>query len=340
MDAFLNSRKTKNTSTVFASGTMTCVHGRPGIGKTYYVQSELPSAVIVDHEVLKSRQGTLDFMERLKLTSSAVVIDNWESVSDLVGVREISGPLSLGPTVIVSRDPVDIPGIVLYAMPPLTVDQLVALGGPSSRPLAEKCQGDVRSFLTRLKYGSDDQDVFETPREFVEKLLTCRHPTDYLQKTVHEHGYTWAMIQENYIDTKGITLEEAARLTESLSLADVYDTVIYRENAWDTLFPYFINEACVTPCSIIRTRLPTKKLRAGSIWTKFQNACMRAKKISSTGLGRESLFVVRVYVEHALFDILKEYRLDPSAIDVLNHIGLSKLRPKLVDQAKKFLRET
>ena len=67
---------------------------------------------------------------------------------------------------------------------------------------------------------------------------------------------------------------------------------------------------------------------------------MRAKKISSTGLGRESLFVVRVYVEHALFDILKEYRLDPSAIDVLNHIGLSKLRPKLVDQAKKFLRET
>lgn len=340
MDAFLTSRRTKNTSTVFAPGTITCVHGRTGIGKTYYVYKELPGAVSVDHEVLKSRQGTLDFIERLALTNAPVIIDNWESVSDLVGVREISGPLSLGPTVIISRDPVDIPGIVLYAMPIMTVDQLVALGGEASRSLAETCRGDVRSFLTRLKYGSDDQDIFETPREFVEKLLTCRHPTDYLQKTVHEHGYTWAMIQENYIDTKGLTLDDAARLTESLSLASVYDTVIYRENAWDTLFPYFIMAACVTPCMIIGARLSTKKLRAGSIWTKFQNACMRAKKISSTGLSHESLSVVRVYVEHAQFQILKEYRLDPSAIDVLNHIGLTKLRPRLVDQAKKFLRET
>jgi hypothetical protein len=226
----------------------------------------------------------------------------------------------------------------MYPMPELTVEEIVKIGGEGSEQLAIECRGDIRTFLNRLKYKTETPDVFETPREFVEIMLNHPRPVEFINRTVHEHGYTWAIIQENYTDAKGLTMEQFADVTDSFSLADIYDTKLYKDNSWDILFHYFILAACVYPCSIIHGRINTRRLRAGSMWTKFQNMCMRAKKITSTLLSRECLITLRTYVEHGHFEILKEYSLDPSAVDVMNHLGRTKLRPKMIEQAKKFLR--
>lgn len=342
MDEFL---KKRNQNNVFQAGAITCVYGRTGIGKTHYVTRALPGHVCVDHEIFKSKQGTLDFFQRLRCSATPVIIDNWESLSDLIGVREIQGPLTRGPTVIISAEPVRItPETIMFPMPVMTPDQLVELA-PKDHPdvwaLAEKCRGDVRTFLRSLRYVSDDPDIFETPREFVEKLISSSTPIDFLKRSVHEHGYVWNMIEENYFDTKNTTIDTCANIAQSLSLADIYDSKIYAEGAWDALMPYFIESAVVRPCVLMNGQLSTKRLRAGSMWTKYQNMCMHAKKIGATRLSHDALLTLRHYVEHEQFTILNDYsHLEASVVDVLNHIVIGrKMKPRIVEKAKTYLRQ-
>ena len=227
---------------------MTCVYGKPGIGKTHFITQEFGTCIQLDHNVLKGKQSTLDFFERLRYTASPVVIDNWESVSDLIGIREIKGPVSQGPLVVIAHTPVELtPETIMYPMPVMTPEQIEALAPnhPRAKELSVSCRGDVRFFLNGLKHVSDSLDAFKTPREIVEDILTTPRPSEYLSKTLHEHGYVWAMIQENYVDTKGITLETCARMADAFSLADMYDTRIYAEGSWDALMPYFILTGCV-----------------------------------------------------------------------------------------------
>jgi len=341
MDAFLI-KKSQNST--FRSDAITCVYGPSGIGKTHFVTKSLPGHVLVDYDILKSRQGTLDFFERLCGTNVPVVIDNWESISDLIGVREIVGPVNRAPFIIIAQTPVELTRTtVLYPMPIMPPEKIAELAPkhPAARELAKMCRGDIRSFLRSLDHTSDAPDTFETPREFVERLLSSRTPAKFISHTIHEHGYVWGMIEENYTDTSGITLEECAKLTESLSCADIYDHKIYRDGTWDTLMPCFSLSACVIPCVIMNGRLGTKRLRAGSMWTKYQNACMRAKKIATTRMSREALVTLRSYVEHEQYAVLDDYpHLDASVVDVLNHIVIDqKLKPRSVERAKTHLRK-
>lgn len=343
MDAFLQSiKKTRKESTRFPPGTITCVYGKPGIGKTHFIAHEFDNCVHLDHNVLKGKQSTLDFFERLRYTSSPVVIDNWESICDLIGIREIKGPVSKGPLVIIAHTPIELtPDTIMYEMPVKTPEQIEALAPnhPRAKELSVTCRGDVRFFLTGLTHVSDNLDAFKTPREIVEDILTTPKPFDYMSKTLHEHGYVWAMIQENYVDTKGISLDTCAQLTESFSLADIYDQRIYSDGAWENLMPYFILTGCVAPCTMIKQKLSTGRMRSGTLWTKFQNMCMRSKRIQETRLGHDVLHVLRMYVERGQLELLDYYRLNASAIDVINHIVIGqKLKPKIVETAKKHVR--
>ena len=345
MDAFLKRIQQKTSpepSRLFAPGTVTCVHGRPGIGKTYMVEKELPGAVHVDHTILKSKNTTLDFFERLSYTDAPVIIDEWESIADLIGVREITGPVSKGPLVLIAHEAVKVtPTTILYEMPIMTPSDIEKLAPkhPNAKKLAEACRGDVRSFLRSLMYTSDTPDAFKTPRQIVTDLVTNTRPDYYLSHTLHEHGYVWSMIQENYVDAKGLTLDAASEIAENMSLADMYDTKIYADGAWDNLMPYFVLHGCVKPCQVMKQKLNDAKLRSGSLWTKFQNACMRRKKIGETRLGYYELLTIRKYVEHGQYELVDDYKLDTSAVDVMNHIIIGqKLKPKAVEQAKKHVR--
>jgi hypothetical protein len=233
MDAFLKriGQKTPSAETQqqFQPGTVTCVYGRPGIGKTYMVERTLPGHVCVDHTILKSKQTTIDFFERLQYTNAPVIIDDWEGLSDLIGVREITGPISKGPLVVIAHTAVSLtPETILYEMPVMSPEQIekIAPTHPQAKELAHACRGDVRAFVRSLTHASDAADAFKTPREIVTDLVTCAAPSDYLTTTLHEHGYVWNMIQENYVDAKGITLDTCADIAESMCLADAYDTKI------------------------------------------------------------------------------------------------------------------
>lgn len=326
----------------FLPGTVTCVYGRPGIGKTHFVTHELGSHVHVDHQVLKGKQSTLDFFERLKYTSSPVVIDNWESVNDLIGIREIKGPVSKGPLVIIAHSPIELTDdTIMYEMPVMKPDAIAALAPnhPNALQLAHTCKGDVRTFLRSLTHESDVPDTFKTPREIVTDLLTSKTPSEYLTRTLHEHGYVWAMIQENYVDTKGLTMETCADIAEVFSVADLYDQKIYAEGAWDALMPYFVLSGCVEPCVMMKQKLSVARLRSGALWTKFQNMCMRSKRIQETRLSHDALCILRMYIERGEFELLDYYKLNASAIDAMNHIIIGqKLKPKLVENAKKHVR--
>ena len=66
MDRFLK-KKTEINDPVFAQpGGLTCVHGKPGTGKTTLVKQKLGHCLFLEPEVFKTRQGTLDMFERLR----------------------------------------------------------------------------------------------------------------------------------------------------------------------------------------------------------------------------------------------------------------------------------
>jgi hypothetical protein len=92
-------------------------------------------------------------------------------------------------------------------------------------------------------------------------------------------------------------------------------------------------------------RLDPDKMRPGQLWTKHQNMCMRAKKLSSFScrisnvkFDNQALLLLRDYAEKGNMELMKEYKFDAKDIDVLNHISpLRKLGPKLVAAIKKAL---
>ena len=123
-------------------------------------------------------------------------------------------------------------------------------------------------------------------------------------------------------------------------MADAIEGKVY-EGAWD-LLQYFNLWGCVLPSVEIRHTL-SNNLRPGSTWTKYQNACMRAKKLSDIAsrvphstLDVDALLLVRKQVENGVFTSFMDYKLTPSDLDVMNHLSpLNKIKAKTLASLKK-----
>lgn len=310
MDIFLNSSK-ENHSTYFPRGKLICFHGPPGSGKTTLVKKELDPYVSLDAEILKTKQGTLDYLERLRSTQTPIVIDDWEAVSELVGIREITGPISpLSPTVFVSHQPVQLTKETVLMVCPHTED------------------------FRRRELGSG-MDTFETPKEYVHRLLRGYWKDVKIGDVTHEHGHVWSIIQENYPDRT----DDLCEIADLMSDADLIDTDVYDQSDWGVIMPLFTMISCIQPCKLMKSS--NKVPRTGSLWTKYQNMCMRHKKLeillrrSGRRLTRDAIdTVVALQMKNSDFTSCKEYKLEPSDIDVLNHI-IGPLKPKIVQMAKK-----
>jgi hypothetical protein len=80
--------------------------------------------------------------------------------------------------------------------------------------------------------------------------------------------------------------------------------------------------------------------RTGSLWTKYQNICMRHKKLEalmrrSNKLSRDAIdTVIRLQFLTCDYSACSEYKLEPSDIDVLGHI-IGPFKPRVVTAAKK-----
>ena len=327
--------------------------GPPGSGKTWGIKNNFKNILEIDSDILRSKQTTVTFLERAATTECPLFIDGWENVRELIGARDIHGPVNSSVTIIVSDEPIseDFSAVAIeWTRPPY--EEVAKQYCTDPRRIAEcaaNCGGNLHQFVSDLQFECVGQrDIFKTPKEFIYNLL-CQGGTesvrDNIGHSVHEPGYTWGVVQENYPDTPNKPLEFYADIAEQMSLAGVYDDKIYEGN-WG-LLPFFHLHACFIPAHMIDHSLTQTKVRPGSMWTKYQNMCMRRKKLENIFIKNsfkkvdvDSLMVIRDYCEKGQLDILEEYHIDSQDLDILNHLAIvRKLKPKVLAQLKKYVKD-
>jgi hypothetical protein len=225
-------------------------------------------------------------MQRVRSADRPVIIDDFESVEDLVGLRELTGPPSRAQLFITARNPVKLHFPVLNQEHPAPssekIEKIIFSKNPAADPnkvreLIERANGSVRFVLQALEFNSDAPDNFQEPKHDLEVLFVKgARGTRPTIGTLHEHGYSWAVVQENYPDAPNLTMDDIADVAVMMSTADIIDDHIYRTQDWDQT-QFFVVQAVFSPAAIIKKTL--KKLRPGSLWTKFQNYCMKRKKL-------------------------------------------------------------
>jgi hypothetical protein len=323
-----------------------CVFGKTGIGKTYAVNKALGGHYIeLKPDILKCKQSTIDFLERVEHIDTPIVLDEFETVNDCIGIREIKKPPSRGKFVIISQIPIENKfdfKMTVYEFPVPTCEQLKEMFPTASDVLIQKSRGDIRYVKRGLEFASDDPDEFVTSKEFILKLISktkSDNPVKYLGHPIQEPGHIVSVLQENYLSAPGI---DYAQVCEDMSVADLCETKVY-EGEWQYL-NYFNFFGCILPAVEIGHRLDPQKIRPGSTWTKYQNMCMRRKRLDQITdqhgrkLNLETIMLLRKYAEYENAGILREYGIESKDIDVMNHLSpFGKLKTKTIQNLKKQL---
>jgi len=343
MDRFLKKTRDNFDHEFTKLGQTVCVLGKSGIGKTWTVHNTLDPCVELTADILSSKRATLNFLERVKGTNIPVVLDEYESVLDLVGIRELTGAPTNGPFIVVSQIPVKFDfEIATYNFPVPDEETIRRIVPGVSDEVLKKCRGDVRYAIQSLILKSDDKDDFQGAKDFVESLVSKTsdvRPVDFIGHAVHEPGNVTAILHENYVNSKTC---DPAKVMDSLSECMIFESKIYAGN-WE-LYPYYNLLGCILPAVQIGHSLKLP-LRPGSVWTKHQSACARAKRIDSLAqripgkrLSMDEIMMLHLYAVKGNIDILKEYEIKPQDLDVLNHLSIyHKIKPKDLTALKKSL---
>jgi hypothetical protein len=331
MDRYLSKEPQKNEHEFTTLGPAVCVMGKSGIGKSWTVRKELSPCVELTPDILKSKQDTIDFLNKIHGTNTPVIIDEYECVYDLVGLREITAPPTNGLFVVISQIPVKFSfEINTYEFPVPSPGVIKGLFPSANDKVIAACGGDLRRVKQSLTFMSDGRDDFMGPREFITSIVSkSGHP-------IQEPGNIASILHENYPDSKA----PMETISNYLSMADMIETRVYAGD-WE-LLSYFNLWGCILPAKEIAHTL-SNNLRPGSTWTKYQNTCMRQKKIKSISnkiphcnLTTEALLLIRSQIENGDFENFLDYELEPSDIDILNHLSpLNKLKAKTISSLKK-----
>lgn len=153
------------------------------------------------------------------------------------------------------------------------------------------------------------------------------------------------MVASNYTAK---TIEDSARIMDSISLSDSYDSQMYMGN-WEFL-PYLTLHGCVIPSKISGNALKPAQIHPGYVWTKYYNQCMRKKLISAVttrnptmkSMGAEFLIYLCSMLQSMDFDesiaLLREYRVQSCDLDLMNHLVKTKLKGKKLNILKRALK--
>ena len=315
--------------------------GSSGVGKTFILEKVLTNSNSIEiHSELFQRKST--FLDLIGETSFHIFIDGYDV--NVYGHRQLmerinskKEPLTTGSVVFVSNSVHIIPGFELIVVPKRTADEIASLepGNPRSRLAADKCNGNIRDFYHYINK-SDEKDVFKTSKDILIEVL-CRRGSFNISQTIHERGHVIDVIHGNYLRSKGSNVEV---ISESLSLADVYDAEIYK-GEWDCV-PYYTASGIAVPKYYLGELLKPEEIQPGSTWTKYGNYKMRLQKIqniqhrNTTKIGIEELQILREYAKAGDFEKCLKYKLEPGDFDVMNHLALhNKIKTNEVMKVKK-----
>ena len=304
---------------------ITNVFGPPGTGKTFYF-SQKKDMIYINHDILKTREGTIDFFEKMNSSKLSVVIDDYDSVSTCIGLNSI---------------PTDTKTEIY-----ILSETRLAIGNPLQLPrvTAEEFSKHLGKTVTEEELKNENynmhifkqdfswmRDRFFDSYKYIENLASGKIPFHY-NKVFHEHGHCFGIVHENYIDATNLSIDTCANMYDSLSTADMFDSLIYSQKTWDVV-PFFINSACFIPSLYIRPHTFTK-LRPGSMWTKFSNMSMkqiRLKKLNKK-IDDLRLIVLKANAGDPLTEITQTYDLD-----TINQLSLDvKIKPKIMNGLKKI----
>lgn len=308
------------------------VYGPSGTGKTTFFNKI--KHVKVEHDILKSKETTIHFMDLVKYSLIPVVLDSFELVENQPGVKELKKIKS--PFYIVSLYKISIDCITnWFEFPGVCVEDFASTHGIDvgvAKQVLEKNGGNMASALIDIENNmNSDRDLFMDSKQYIERLINGHTYSDFVDKYLAEHGNTMGIVHENYVDYT----DNLSRVTHSLSDADLIDMVIYSEVSWD-LMHYFNVCACIIPCT--ECNGPVKSpLRPGSIWTKASNMLMKQSRLKKLRIHRDyiELLTLKANQGDPLEHIKESYDLDS-----INQLSFTKIKPRVLNSLKKKCRES
>lgn len=335
-----------------------CLYGGCGYGKTHIVEHVLDGKkyIKLSQDEITSRSKLDEFFSRVAESDYHIFIDDIDC--EILGIKEISErkKISNGSLIITCKNIEKIDFYDCIKLDKLDEKELYDLAKyhyPKKNGYEiEKCireyDGNLSNFIFSLGF-SHSKDIFKQPKELIHDLV-CHNsknpdnPMDYIGKVIPEHGFSSAIIHENY--PNGITdCETAAMIMDNISRSDMIDNELYKGN-WE-YSEYYNIHGIIWPSHLINHSLDVNKVRPGSVWTKYNNFKMRNNKLQNIltrtqGLCMEKLLLIGVICNKQHLDaipLLVSYGIISSDIDVINHISFrKKIKSKTTQEIKKKLK--
>lgn len=371
MDKYVTIKTIKKNSRVFGQQNLInvlenvlknnetiCVYGDTGIGKTYIVEHVLHGTKFIklSQDILTSKNKIDEYFSRLVESDYHIFIDDLDC--EILGIKEISErkKISNGALIVTCKNNEKINFCDCIQVEKLSNEQLSCLAkyhypkkdGYEVDICIKNFDGDVSNFIFSLGF-SHSKDVFKQPKELICDLV-CKNstksesPMNYIGNLISEHGYSSAIIHENYSD--GVSsIDDAVKIIDDISKSDIIDIKLYKGN-WE-YSDYYNLHGIIKPSMVINHRLDINKIRPGSVWTKYNNYRMRQNKLRdismrTRGLGINELVLLGKHCQQCKLDViplLLSYGIISSDIDVINHISLrNKIKSKTTQEIKRKLK--
>lgn len=329
------------------------VYGKKGSGKTTFFSGI--KHIQFDHEILKSKEQTIDFLEMMKYSFTPLVLDDYELVESLPGIKEIK-PLKIPVYIVSTEKIVNAEYITTYfEFPGIPVEEFAAKNQITvsiAKELLEKAGGNMRCVKLDLENFKSERDVFMSSKEYIQELIESNGQgiIKYMDRHLSEHGNTLGLIHQNYPDFV-TCVQNIDDISQSLSDADLIDMKIYSDVSWD-LMHYFNVCACLIPSlymsksallskssllsneqSSLSNEQGSLPLRPASLWTKMSNMKMKSSRLKKLRMDRDciNVWVAKANAGH-------DVPFDSYDLDSINQLSLTKIKSRALTLLKKKCR--
>lgn len=307
------------------------VYGDSGTGKSTFFSKK--GHIQFDHENLKTKEKTLDFLQKMRYSMFPLVLDDYDIVKSTSGVKEFTkGMFPRGTFYVISTERIEQNWVdQWYKFPGVPIHDFAMEMGISDERAQElliKTRGNMTSVRMDLHNFGSQRDNFETAKEYLRSLLRDPMPSGNLNKYLTEHGNTFGIIHENYIYTDA-SIDLLADISNDFSVANLIDVKMYSDVSWD-LMPFFNLHACIIPAS----KLPEDLVmdRPASIWTKYSNMCMKMNRFKKLNIRLDTIPLWILKANNG--DPLEQF--DSYDIDSLNQLAIgTRIQQKITNKLKK-----